>query len=203
MALVCFYDTETTGLPRDDLPLNHPDQPHLVQVAALLVDTETRVVVSSIDLLVCPEDWEIPQEVTDIHGITTEQAKAAGVDESDVVMLLCALSMRRLRIGHHEAFDSHIIRIALARHTLSIYTQQDWAEQLACCTMTAATPIMQLPASQRMIDAGQGDQYKSPRLSEAYTYFTGLQLQGAHNAKNDARATMEIYFGLQDLHPAP
>ena len=57
-----FFDTETTGLPLFKEPSEHPDQPHLVQLAASLVDLDTRAVLSSIDVIVKPDGWTIPDE---------------------------------------------------------------------------------------------------------------------------------------------
>jgi DNA polymerase III subunit epsilon len=37
--------------------------------------------------------------------------------------------------------------------------------------------------------------HKSANLAEAYKHFTGLDLQGAHNAMVDVSACMTVYFG--------
>ena len=39
-----FFDTETNGLWRRDLKSNHPEQPHLVSLAAQLCDNKEKVV---------------------------------------------------------------------------------------------------------------------------------------------------------------
>ena len=80
MKLALFYDTETTGFPSSK-ELDHPDQPHLVQIAAHVVDVDSRKVINSIDLTVKPDGWDIPEKASDIHGITTELASAVGVSE--------------------------------------------------------------------------------------------------------------------------
>ena len=73
--LILFYDTETTGLPLYKEPSEHPDQPHIVQLAAALVDSETRKIVSSMDFIINPSTYEIPEEMTAIHRISTEYAR--------------------------------------------------------------------------------------------------------------------------------
>lgn len=42
MNTALFYDCETQGIPLFKEPSEHPEQPHIVQVAACLVDVDTR-----------------------------------------------------------------------------------------------------------------------------------------------------------------
>ena len=43
---------------------------------------------------------------------------------------------------------------------------------------------------------------KPPNLQEAYEFFTGLKLNGAHDASNDVLGCKAVYFGIQDYHGA-
>lgn len=36
--MILFFDTETTGFFQDKLPVDHPDQPYIVQLAAQLCE---------------------------------------------------------------------------------------------------------------------------------------------------------------------
>jgi DNA polymerase-3 subunit epsilon len=117
-----FLDTETQGLPLFSEPSEHPRQPHIVQLAALLVDVETRKTLASLDLVINPVDWEIPDDVAKIHGITTEYARDVGVREEHAVELLIQLWKRAdFRVAHNEQFDARIVKIALHRHFPSGY----------------------------------------------------------------------------------
>ncbi len=200
MTRALFFDTETTGLPSNSLADYDDDQPHLVQLAACLVDLQTRQTISSIDLMVKPAGWVIPAATTAIHGITTEQASACGVPESMAVELLLTLGQGVMRVAHNLAFDDHIVRIALARHFFDEGDEWDKHPQASgYCTMAAATPVLCLPASARMVAAGHGHKHKSPRLSEAYQHFTGQPMTRAHNAMADVQACMAVYFAMQDM----
>lgn len=198
--LALFYDTETSGLPFFHEPSEDPRQPHIVQLAAALVELETFKVVSSLSLIVRPEGWVIPEEVSAIHGITTEKALDVGIPESVVLRTFLGLYQRRKRIGHNEQFDARIIRIALKRYSSptgqisGIALDPDvWKAAPSECTMRLSTPIVKLPPTDQMRAAGR-HHYKSPNLSEAYKHFTGKDLVGAHDAMTDVNACIEVYF---------
>lgn len=74
MPNILFFDTETTGIPDFKSPSDAPHQPHLVEVAALVIDEDTRQVINGFHSMVRPDGWTIPDEVAAIHGITTERA---------------------------------------------------------------------------------------------------------------------------------
>ena len=74
MNLALAYDTETTGLPLWNDPSDDPRQPHIVQLAAALVDIDTRRTIASMDVIVKPDGWTIPDDTVAVHGITTEHA---------------------------------------------------------------------------------------------------------------------------------
>ena len=71
---VCFFDCETTGVPAKGLKWDeHFNQfPHVVQLAWAFGEKERSFIVK-------PDGWIIPDEVVEIHGITTERAIAEGV----------------------------------------------------------------------------------------------------------------------------
>jgi len=204
MTLAIFYDTETTGLPIDGLPDDHPDQPHIVQLAACVVDLATFHTLQSMDVIIRPAGWEIPAQATAIHGIFTEQAMAQGVPESLAVEMFIEMAFGRLRVAHNIAFDDRMIGIANMRY-FDDGCRTAWPSehhQKTACTMEMARQVMCLPASQRMVDAGQGHLYKAPSLASAHSYFTGKPITNAHRAMGDVQACMAVFFGLQDLQIA-
>jgi len=187
MNLALFYDTETTGLPLFKEPSEHPDQPHIVQLAACLVDLDTRNTIASMDVIVKPDGWIIPEAVTVIHGITTEHAMDVGIPEKMAINMLIALWNERTRIGHNESFDARIVRIAQMRHNFSQELQEDWKAGQAECTCWLSRPHTKL------------EKNKLPKLGEAYQHFTGKPLENAHSAMADVLGCMTVYFAIQDL----
>ena len=192
-----FYDTETTGLVRFKDPSEHPDQPHIVQLGACLVDVDTRKVLSTLDVMVRPDGWLIPDEAAAIHGITTEMAADLGVPESLAVEMLLDMVGSRTRIAHNESFDARIVRIACMRHFEGSQADE-WKEGPAECTQQMATPILRIPPTDRMKSAGF-TKFKTANLREAVLHFTGKPLENAHSALADVHGCMSVWFAIKDL----
>lgn len=190
-----FYDTETTGLPLFKEPSEHPGQPHIVQLGACMVDLDTWKTLATIDVVVRPEGWTIPDEVAAIHGITTELAGDIGVPESLAVEMLLDLVGSRLRIAHNEQFDARIVRIACMRHFEPLHADQ-WKAGASECTAEMSTPILKIPPTARMKAAGF-TKFKTANLAEAYRFFTGRDLVGAHSALVDVHACMDVYRAIK------
>lgn len=182
MSYLLGFDTETTGLPNWKTPSGGDDQPHIVSLAAVLVDEETREVAQSIDLIVKPEGWIIPDETIEIHGITNEMAHDIGIPEHIVLGIFLSMWQGRKRIAFNTTFDNRIIRIATKRYS-SEPMIDSWKEGEYECAMAASRKVM----------GG-----KNPKLEAAYEYFTGNKLEGAHNAMVDTKACMEVYFAAKE-----
>jgi len=197
-----FFDTETTGLPLWKEPSESPDQPHIVALYAELVNMETREVVDSMDVIVKPDGWTIPEDVTAIHGITTDHALEVGIPEKDAISRLLELRARSaLRVAHNKTFDDRIVRIGLKRYFDAPEATEEapqpsdsWKEGESFCTCYGSKSACALPGK------------KLPTLEEAHRVLVGLELEGAHNAKNDTLGCKAVYFALKDMetqsHPA-
>jgi len=185
------FDTETTGKAEFRLPPEHPSQPHIVQLGAILYDDHTRVV-AEVNLMVKPDGWTVPKEAADIHGITTERADQYGVAIKTVIMLFILLCRRaKISVAHNRAFDKLMVEIELIRLGLTKELEEFRAME-GFCTMEASTPICKLP--------GNYGRFKWPKLQEAHQHFFGKEFDGAHNAMADVRACAAVYFAM---HPLP
>lgn len=198
---VLSYDFETTGLPLWSEPSDHEDQPHIVQLGAILADSETGRVLHRAELIAKPDGWEIPDETAEIHGITTEHALAVGVPEVFLIQTLFVLwEHAALRIGYNESFDARIMRIALKRYfgdqSISDLDERPpadvWKDGKAECVMRLATPMVNLPPSEKM-RAAKSRRPKPPKLTEAYQHFFGVVFDGAHSALADAQAALDVW----------
>lgn len=190
--MILFFDTETTGFPRSNLPPEHPSQPHLVQLAALLADddgTERGV----FSVVIKPDGWTIPDEAESVHGIDTATAERVGIPLKHAVSgFMGMFQVANLLVAHNIDFDRRIMGYALAR------CKATWGGIDTFCTMAASTPIVNLPPTDRMVAAGY-TKPKSPKLGEAYQHFFGRELEGAHDALVDVRACRDVFFELRRL----
>lgn len=198
MNLLVFLDVETSGLPLWNKPSSDPEQPHICQAAAVLVDEDTRDVISSFDMIAKPDGWIIPDETAEIHGITTERASEVGVNECLIVSAIWELCSRASHfVAHNAPFERRLIRIALKRF-MGDDEADIWKLMPAKCTQKEATALMDLPPTAKMKAAGRHHK-KTANLSEAYEFFTGEPLKEAHTALADTLACMKIYFHMKDL----
>jgi DNA polymerase III epsilon subunit-like protein len=180
--MTIVFDCETTGLADFSKPPEHECQPRLVQLGALLLDSDLQTV-GEINLIVKPEGFTIPVEASNIHGITQEKAEKVGITESHILYIFeewCAKA--ETLVAHNIQFDG--IVLGRANHIRGFaYTPPK-----PYCTMKAATPICKLP--------GRNGQYKWPSLMEAHQILLGTGFEGAHDAMADVRACARIYERL-------
>ncbi|GJH31408.1 hypothetical protein CBA19CS91_01645 [Paraburkholderia hospita] len=197
MKPILFYDTETNGLPLWNESSGHRGQPHITQLAAELFDADSGRTLAFMDLLIHPEGWVIPNDLEQLTGITNELAQRFGhpMDEAlKTFMLMWCES--DLRVAHNESFDQRMVRIEAFRTLGDRHGfHDDWANGHVFCTQANSVNILNLPPTERMLRAGRNHP-KSPNLGEAYEFFTGKKLEGAHNAAVDLNACKTVYFGI-------
>lgn len=185
--MITFFDTETTGFPLKDRPLDGVAQPHLVQLAAITIDNDQKPV-AEVNILIRPDGWNIPKEASDVHGITQERALRYGVREQAAFGLFSRLvEMSETLVAHNINFDKKIMDICATR-----YGRQLLPNHLAYhCTMISSTNLCKIPNPVR-------GGYKWPKLQEVYTFLFGKPFEGAHDAMADIRACMQVYFELKN-----
>lgn len=198
MELILFYDTETNGVPQWNLPSEDPSQPHVTQLAAELCDERNGNVVAAMDVLIRPDGWTIPVDLEELTGITTARALAEGIPLADALAQFTELWKRcSMRVAHNESFDARMLRIEYFRELDADDPLHDeWKGGAAFCTQGRSTKIINLPPTAKMLAAGR-KHAKSPNLGEAYKFFTGNELVGAHNAAVDLSACRDVYYGIK------
>lgn len=201
MKPILLYDSETSGLPLWNEPSEDPRQPRIIQLCAELVDDDTREVYAGLHTLIKPDGWTVPDEITELTGITTEKCEAVGMPIAEALRAFLEMwKCCSLRAGHNESFDMRMVRIEIKRDVKFFPELADeWKAGQAYCTQAKATPILKLPPTEKMIKAGR-KHFKSANLSEAYQFFTGKPLEGAHNSTVDVMALKAVYWGIKDMN---
>lgn len=197
--MILFFDTETTGFFQDQLPIDHPDQPYIVQLAAQLCEDDGTPV-AGFSFVVDPGVGEvsIPARAAEVHGITDEVAVRLGVSLEFALSAFTHLYQRAdLVCAHNIKFDRGVIEAAISRH----YRRVMPLRKPLFCTMEAATPIINFPPTERMKAAGF-DKPKPPKLEECIKHFFGEELDGAHDAMADVTACRRVYLHLKTLEAA-
>lgn len=184
---ILFFDTETTGLPdRDRRIRSDPSSwPRLVEVGWILSDDQGEEI-SGESYLILPEGFEIPRRATEIHGISTADARAEGTRMREVLEAFCrAATEADLLVAHNLSFDMRIILAELIRADM----RDLFPVRPGICTMRSSTRFCALPGR-----FGKG--FRAPSLAHLHYLLYASTPEKSHRALADARACAACYFGL-------
>ncbi|MDE2473364.1 MAG: 3'-5' exonuclease [Bradyrhizobium sp.] len=196
--MIVAFDVETTGLPDFRARSADPVQPHIVQLALVEYSDDGQEITAR-SMLVQPDGWVIPPEMTAIHGISHERAMDEGVPEETAVNAFIMTTARgNLRVAHNSGFDDRIMRIAMTRAGMVKDFIEAMEHRPSFDTCAEAKPIVNLPPTDKMIARGM-TQPKPPKLEECIRHFFGEGLPGAHDALVDARACGRLFFHLLSI----
>ena len=183
-----IFDTETTGLPKNwKAPITDTDNwPRCVQIAWQLHDKFGKLIEHQ-DYLIIPEDYNIPYDAEQIHGISTELATQKGKSLNEVLQLFNeVLQKSKFVVGQNLGFDLNIMGSEYYRKGIE-------------------TPLLELPvldtctektASLCKIPGGRYGKFKLPTLTELHQHLFGEPFAEAHNATADVEATTRCFLEL-------
>jgi DNA polymerase III subunit epsilon len=130
----------------------------------------------------------IPKKVQEITRITDEMV-ASAPKFADVAGHIC--SILGLASDAPEARDYFLVAYNGLRFDVGLL----W-EELARCG------IKWEPDLERVIDPGSLFKIREPRdLTSALMFYCNKTMEGAHDAMNDVRATLEVFNGQLDAYP--
>ncbi|HZJ73690.1 MAG TPA: 3'-5' exonuclease [Perlabentimonas sp.] len=181
-----FFDTETTGLPRNwKAPVTDLNNwPRMIQIGWILCDDEgSRIEIG--DYIIKPEDFTIPQEASKVHGITTEKAISEGFDLEKVLNRFNDLVKKTdYTVAHNISFDEKIVGAEFLRKRI----KSDFSRKSKLCTMQLSTNYCKLPGPYG---------YKWPTLSELHIKLFGVDFEDAHDAFADINATEKCFWEMK------
>lgn len=186
--MILFFDTETTGLPKNwSAPTTDLNNwPRLVQLAYLIYDYDGNLILSSNEIIL-PDGFTIPKEASNIHGITAEIANYRG-REIGVVFETFLIHLKRAEVlvAHNMAYDEKIIGAELIR----LGEENIVGNKKRICTMTSTVDLCK-------IDGPHG--HKWPKLAELHRYLFNHDFEGAHDALIDIEATAKCFWELVSI----
>lgn len=170
---LAVFDTETTGIDTS--------QARVVSSTIALLGSGGEVT-ERYDWLINP-GVEIPQAAANVHGITTEVARASGVEAAVGISQIVAQMLQMLDRGvplvaYNAPFDLTLLRAEAQRHGVA------WPDEIA-------------PVIDPLIIDKQFDRYrKGKRTLEVVAAHYGVPLGLAHDAGEDAIAAGRVMQAL-------
>jgi DNA polymerase-3 subunit epsilon len=179
----CGWDTETTGPDPDDARI----------VTAALVIRGGGMPDVDFTWLINPQ-IPIPTEASDIHGVTTEIAKAKGQDPKAALndlanKLTAALRARMPVIAFNLGYDWTVLDRDLARHGLPSMNER----------LHPLAPVTLLDP--HIIDKAVDKYRKGERKLQPTCALYGVELEDWHTAEADALAALLVTEKLFERYP--
>jgi len=181
-----FFDTETTGRPRQyRAPVTDLDNwPRLVQLAWVLTDAEGTELEAE-EHIIRPDGFDIPDDAARVHGISTIRARAEGVEIGGVLLAFtAAIDRADTLVAHNMSFDEPVMGAEFLRAGLG----NPVPIRPRVCTMEGSTEFCRLPGRYG---------YKWPTLDELHRTLFETPVDGAHQALVDVRACVRCFFELK------
>jgi DNA polymerase III subunit epsilon len=183
-----FFDTETTGLPKNwKAPVTDLNNwPRLVQLAYMFYGRSGNLIASG-DFIIRPVGFTIPVEASRIHGISTEKALEEGKSLLAVLQHFHELvSEADYLVAHNISFDEKIVGAEFLRNSMP----DSIASKKKICTMHGTTDFCKITGPYG---------YKWPKLSELHYKLFSEYFEEAHNAAVDIHATAKCFWELKRL----
>ena len=182
-----FFDTETTGVPkRWDAPLNDlQNWPRVVQLAAVCYNEEGQVEQSLCSVII-PENFEIPEGASRVHGITTAKAISEGIPLRKALLRFSEMAKAaEIIVAHNIDFDEKVLSAEYIRYDMEI----PFKNKSRVCTMKSLTDFVGIP--------GAYGKNKWPTLDELHRQLFSKSFSGAHDALVDVRITAKCFWAAK------
>ncbi|MDB0040622.1 exonuclease domain-containing protein [Algibacter sp.] len=198
------FDTETNGLPHDwnTAPDNSENWPNLIQIGWYIFG-ENANFISKSQYLIEPNGFTIKPKVTELTGITQNEARQKGVRLKEALALFkLALDECDYVVAHNLEFDSNVLisetlrmsidHIDLLPHRVNVNKRMiikvsdlnfDFRSN-GICTMKESVSFCNLT------------KLKYPKLEELYVKLFNKEINAEHNALEDSKITALCFWEL-------
>ena len=182
-----FFDTETTGLPKDyKAPASALyNWPRMIQLSWITAEEDGNIINEN-DHFIYPCGFLIPAEASQLNGITMDIAEDKGEPLMDVLSsFMCDVDSSSFVVGHNVSFDIHVVGAELIR----CGRRDTLFAKPSICTMQSTIDFCAIPGNYG---------YRYPKLQELYKKLFGDEFKDAHNALSDIRATLKCYLEFKN-----
>ena len=173
---ILIFDTETTSLYEDNLPPGDPDQPGIVQLAAIGLNNELGFNKDMFKFSAILNPFKpSTQGAIKVHGYTNEFVEEHGFNYKESFEYFeSIIEEHNLIVGHNIEFDVNVYYSECIRMGMKTCIK----EKKTFCTMRSNYDIYQ----------------RCLKLGTVYKYYTGHTIQNAHDAYADVEATKLIFI---------
>ena len=183
-----FFDTETTGLPRNyNAPVTDLNNwPRLVQIAWILQDKNGNTL-SKECYIIRPVNFTIPVDASRIHRITHDHALKNGYSVVDILAKFSKnIDQSEYLVAHNISYDKNIVGSEFLRNgmTNKIPTKKH------LCTMTKSINYC-------AIRNAYG--FKYPKLDELHRKLFTCGFANAHDSLADITATAKCFWEMRRI----
>ena len=191
---ILVFDTETTGLPKYGAKLpNTQLYPYIVQFSWLVYDDSTMKITNiNNHLVMLPEGMDIPQESTNIHGISTEQMRQSGENINLVLETFHkAVQESQVIVAHNIKFDDDIVQCECIRNKM-VNFMVEYPAKIKYCTMTYGKNITKIERPSKYT-AG-ATYFKPPKLFELHKHYFNTVPNNLHNSLVDVFVCFRCFY---------
>lgn len=182
-----FFDVETSGFIKKDLAADAPGQAWVMQIAFILSEKDR--ICTEFSTLLRAENRKCHPGAQAVHQISVEECDKLGMSESEALnIIIHGFNSANTLIAHNIFFDLGFVGQFMRRNGRSA-DMLDFKSLF--CTMKSSTDLCQLP--------GHYGNYKWPKLTELYKFLFDEEMEGAHDAMVDVRATRRCYYRLKEI----
>lgn len=189
---VLIFDTETTGIPDRNWAwdLDYEKYPHIVQLAWKFGDVEESHIIR-------PDGWIIPDDVVEVHGITTDFALEHGESFAAVIdLFLHDCANAGLICGHNIHFDTGMVKANILRELGREFYDAYNVE----AALFKGKRIDTMLSTMKWVDARRIDgRLKFPNLGELYSRCFPGETFPAHDAMEDVKAVARCLPVIVDM----
>ncbi len=181
-----FFDTETTGLPKNyKTPVSDLNNwPRMVQIAWLMYNKDGNLMAQE-NHVIKPVGFTIPVAASTLHGVTTKKAQESGADLASVLTNFADhIAGSQYLIAHNIGFDKNIVGAEFLRNRM----KNAILGKTLLCTMESGKNHCAIRTSYGL---------KSPRLTELHYKLFGRSFDGAHNALTDITMTAKCFWEMR------